>query len=220
MAPPDDIDPKVKDLLDAATVADLERWFKLPSYQELGDKGAVVEELDPEIVAVRERREKAIAAVDPALVEAHRKRVEPREDLLCFKSTIELCVDPSVALLDITMVERQISLAEPREVEISEELKDDLRDCTPQAMLRDLHRPELDFEKKFEIVDMAAEQRLDIVAMVADAMATNWKLPPLGGSPFREAREIMAELKAEHRQSWPALFMAHPLPNRRWVQDK
>lgn len=219
MAPPDDddIDPKVKDLIDLATQAELQKWFGLPSFEELADKGVPPPAEDPDVVAVREQREKAMAAIDPALLEAHRKRTEPPE--LQFKPTIELRVDPSVALLDLGMIERQHVIGEPREIEIPEAIHDDLAERTPQAILRDLHRPELDFEKIFEVVDYGAEQRLDIVAEVAAAMATSWKLPRLEGSPFREAREIMADLKAERRRSWPELLAAKPLPNRRFDKE-
>jgi len=223
--PPDDSDDrKAKDVLadelDPASRADLERWFGLPSYQELEDKGQPAE--DPDIVAVRERRQKAIAAVDPAMLEAHRRRTEPPDDLIRFSPDIELRIDPSIARLDMAMVERQAAVADPREVEISDELRDDLRDCTPQAILRDLHRPEIDFDKTFEMVDMAADQRLDIVAEVETVMTTRWQLAPedLIGSPFGEACQVMATLRAEQRQPWAALFAANPLPNRRWSPEE
>ena len=216
---PDNDDRKAKDILegelDPATHAELQRWFGLPSYQELEDKGIVPE--DPDVRAVRERREKAIAAVDPVMLEELRKRAAPREDILqFFTKAVELRVDPSIARVDMAMIERRSAVAEPREVEISEQLRDDLQDCTPQALLRDLHRPEIDFDKTFEIVDMAADQRMDIVAEVAAAMATNWKLPPLTGSPFGEARQMMLEMRKEQRQPWAPLLSAQPLPNRRW----
>jgi hypothetical protein len=213
----DDNDPKAKDVIDAATAAELERWFGLPSFQELADKGVETPE-DPDVARVREQREKALAAIDPALVEAHRRRTDPPDDLIRFKPLIDVRVDPSVARLDLSMIDRQHTIAEPREVEISEELRDDLKECTPQALLRDLHRAEIDFDKTFEIVDAAAAQRLDIVAEVADAMRTSWKLPPLGALPFTEARETLAELRAERRQPWAELFARTPLPNRRWAR--
>ncbi len=214
-------DPKVKDLIDAATAATLAKWFGLPSFTELADKGVAPAEVeDPEMVAVREQREKAIAAVDPVLVEEHRRRTDRPDRLIQFKAVIDVRVDPDIALLDLGMIERQHLIAEPREVAISQQLQDDLRDCTPQAILRDLHRPELDFEKTFEVIDYAAEQRLDIVRAVAEAMATSWKLPPLSASPFREAREAMEAIRTERRLPWPALFAAQPLPNRRFVEDK
>jgi hypothetical protein len=206
-------DKKVKDLIDASTRAELDRWFNLPSFEQLADRGVKPEPPpeDSEVAAVRKRRAEAIAAVDPALVEAHRRRTDPRDDLIKFRALIDVRIDPTIALLDLTMIERQHSVAEPREVELPQELQDDLRDCTPQALLRDLHRPEVDFEKLFEIVDMSAEQRFDIVAAVAQAMATRWTLPPLGPSPFYEARALILELRDDRHRPWTEIKM----PNRR-----
>lgn len=230
MAPPDHIDDdpaaaaaaasgspappeqKVKQLLDAATFAELERWFGLPSFQEVAEKGEPPP-ADPELEAARERRAKALAAIDPALVEAHRRRVESGDSLIRFQAAIDLRIDPSVLRIDLDHVERKQAIAEPREVEIPEALRDDLADCTPQAILRDLHRPELYFDKLFEVVDMAAEQRLDIVAAVDDAMRTSWKLPPFERSLAAEARELVAELRADRMRDI-AHFLPH-LPHRR-----
>ena len=214
MATDDDkLDPKVKDFIDAATRAELERWFGLPSFAEVGAQAAPSPE-DPEMVAVRERRDKAIAAVDPALLELLLERFEDK-GLIRFKESIALRVDDTVPLFDYAMLDRLSSIAEPREVESSEQLSDDLKDCTPQAILRDLHRPEIDFDKTFEIVDMAAEQWIDIVAEVATAMATSWKLPPLEELPFRAACALVAEVVALRRTPWPALVLSQHLPNRR-----
>lgn len=209
----DQDDKKVKDLLDAATRAELERWFGLPSFEQLADQGIkpAPPPEDPEIAAVLKRRAEALAAVDPVLLEAHRRRVEPPADLIKFKATIDVRVDPDLAMVDLTMIERQGLVAEPREVERPQELQDDLHDCTPQALLRDLHRPETDFEKVFEIVDMSAEQRLDASAAVAQAMATRWALPPLGPSPFRQARALLLELRDDRHRPWTDIKM----PNRR-----
>jgi hypothetical protein len=207
-----DDDKTVKEMLDAATRAELERWFGLPSFAELAEQRVEPVE-DPEVAAVRERREKAIAAVDPGLLEAHRRRVEAPDTLIQFKPMIELHVDPSVALLDLAMIDRQASIAEPREVQISDELRDDLSDCTPQALLRDLHRPELDFDKVFEVIDYAAEQRLDIVAAVAEVMTTRYKVSTVTTSTWTEGREILRELRAEMHRPWTEGLAA--LPNRR-----
>jgi hypothetical protein len=206
-------DKKVKDLIDAGTRADLERWFGLPSFEELADRGLKPEPPpeDPEMVAVRKHRADAIAAVDPALVEAHRRRTDPPPDLIKFKASIDVRVDPSIALLDLSMIERRHTIAEPRERERPMDLQDDLHDCTPQALLRDLHRPELTFEKIFEMVDMSADQRFDIVAVVAEAMRTRWTLPPFGLSPYQQARALLRELRNDRHRPWTDIKM----PNRR-----
>jgi len=205
-------DKKVKELIDAATRAELERWFGLPSYQELADRGIKPPEPppDPEMVEVRRRRDEALAAVDPAMIEAHRRRTDPPPDLIRFKQLIDVRVDPSITQLDLSMIDRQHTIAEPRERERPMELQDDLQDCTPQALLRDLHRPELDFEKIFEVVDMAAGQRLDIVAAVAEAMRTRWTLPPFGPTPLQQARALLRELRDDRHAPWTEI----KIPNR------
>ena len=80
MSEPDD--KKVKELLDSATRADLERWFGLPSYEQLAERGVQPPPPaeDPEFAAIRNRRDEAIASVDPAMVEWHRRRTTPPPD--------------------------------------------------------------------------------------------------------------------------------------------
>lgn len=215
MAPDDDIpdDRTAKQLIDEGTQADLERWFGLPSFDQLAAAAKPEAEPDesPAVKAVRERRAAAIAAVDPAMVDRHHARIERAEALVTFRCEIESRIDPSIARLDLRMIERQV--AEPREIVIHEQLIDDLKECTPQALLRDLHRPELTFTKEFELVDMAASQRFDIVAAVAEGMRTSWKLPPLGISPVREGQQLIAELKADRARPWTDALKT--LPNRR-----
>ena len=223
MAPDDD--PKVKAVLageqvvDEATRRELERWFGLPSFQQLADEGKQAEEPpaeDPAIKAVREQRERAVACVDPALVARIEHRVEKNpETLLTFAARIEVRVDPDVAMLDLAMIERVHTVAEPREVERPDDIEDHLKDRAPQALLRDLHRPETDFTKSFEVIDYGAEQRVDAVAAVDTAMKTSWQLPPLGPTPGREGAALLAEVRAERSQSWPALFARLPLKYRK-----
>jgi hypothetical protein len=224
-------DPKVKELLerdqgkplreivDEVTAAELERWFGLPTYQQVDEGEVKLEHEDPDMVAVRERRAKAIEAVDPAMVEAHRRRTDgPLDDLLKFKATITLRVNPDVSLIDLAMIENRLQSSEPRERERPEDIEEQLEDNAPQALLRDLHRPELVFEKLFEVVDMAAEQKIDIVAEVAAAMATSWKLPAFGARPPVLAQQLWDEARAERNLPWPDILKRANLPNRR-VQE-
>jgi hypothetical protein len=217
MATDDETDEKtVKELIDAATRAELERWFGLPSFTQVEEQKAAAPDEDPDVAAVRERRQKAIEAVDPAMLEAHRKRTEPPEWLLRERETIQLKVNPAVTLLDYSMIDRGSSIADPREVEISEELRDDLHDCTPQALLRDLHRPELDFDKTFEVVDYAAENHVDAVGIVKEVMRTAYKVNTVvqTTSIFIEGREILRELRTLRLEPWSVERLA-ALPNRR-----
>jgi hypothetical protein len=211
----DDDDKRVKDILDAGELASLERWFGLPSFDQLAEQGkTAVDELDPEIAEVRKKRDAAMAAVDPALLARILFRIEGNPETLCtFKAEIDVRVKEDVGLFDSAMVDKGFSIAEPREVEISEELRDDLKECTPQALLRDLHRPETFFDKTFEIVDAAAEQRLDVVAEVAAAMKASWSLPHLDIAPWNESARDLREAREDRYRSWAHVLAG--LPNRR-----
>jgi hypothetical protein len=219
MAPRDD-DPTVKELLDGGTVAldpatqaELERWFGMPSADQLADEGKQPGPAeDAEMAKVIERRNRALAAVDTTLLDALGARTEVRADPIVFKPSIELALEQQVALFDFAMLDRVMTIADPREVEIPDALLDDLKECTEQAMLRDLHRPELYYEKAFEIVDAEAEQRIDVVAEVRSAMSTSWKLPAFGRTALDESRSVIADVRAEHRRQWTELLPY--LPNR------
>ena len=215
-----DDDQRAKDVLDAATRADLERWFSLPSFQQLADEGkpaAPPPDEDPDVAAVRERRQAAIAAVDPAMLEAHRRRVESSDTMIMLDPHVELRVDPDVALMDAGMIDRCYQLAEPREVELPEELRDDLRDCTPQALLRDLHRAELYFDKTFQVEDVMEPMRLDASAEAAAAMTTRWTIAPTG-DVAAEGRAAFDEARALRRQPWVDVLKLN-LANRRIVDE-
>jgi hypothetical protein len=162
---------------------------------------------NPEFVEVRRKQAEALAAVDPAWIEAHRKRTEPRDDLVQFKLRIEVHVDPDISAIDLGMIERQHTIAEPREVEISEELRDELREVTPQALLRDLHRPESTYDRQFEIIDYEAEHRVDIVAVIAAAMRTRWTGQEFPKSAFREGSYWVNVLRDVRHSPWTEIQM-------------
>lgn len=214
-----DDDRKAKDVvIDADTQHDLERWFGLPSFAQLEEEGKQPQvptaKIDPGMKAVIERRDKALAAIDPALVEAMFARHDKKpEDVLMFDGKIELRVAENFGAVDQAMIERAGSLADPRSVERPEDLEDALKECTPQALLRDLHRSERDFEKAFDVIDMAAEQRMDIVAEVKAAMNTRWTLEKPPEPPLAETQRVLGAVKADRDRSW--LEYLPRLPNRR-----
>lgn len=224
-APPTKPDPTVKELLerdlgkpladvvDAVTAAELERWFGLPSFEQAAESAAAKPE-DPEIVAVRERRAKVLELIDPTLLAWIDARYELAWTLIEPDAPpIESKVVLDMALFDAQMAEGRV--AEPRDRERPEDIEEELKDQTPQALLRDLHRAVLFFDKQFEIVDFAAEQTLDIVAEVRTAMATNWKLPELGDPPSAAMAKMSAEIREERLLPWANLPKRVNFPNRR-----
>jgi hypothetical protein len=203
-------DRKAKDVIDAATQRDLERWFGMPSFTQLEDEGkqALVPtpDIDPEMAAVIERRDKALANVDPVFLDAiyARHSADP-DDLLVFEKTIDVRVaETDFGAVDDQLVTRTALIAEPREYELSDELKDDLRDCTPQAMLRDLHRPERYFDKELVWPDLAEAglEQVDVVKEVKTAMTTRWTLPEPEEPPLVEAERQWDAVRNERRRNW------------------
>jgi hypothetical protein len=203
---PESDDKKVKDLLDSTARAELERWFGLPSFEQLSERGVEPQPPpeDPEFAAIRKRRDDAIAAVDPRLLEAIHRRVEPTLPLIRPRPDVKLNADPSIVRFNQEMLDRQAGIAEPREVEPPYDLADALAERTPQALLRDLHRPETDFYKVFDRVDTLAEYREDVGATIASIMATSSK-PPNGPTPAAETFVQLREVRAERRLPWADL---------------
>ncbi len=215
MAPEDD-DRKVKDMIGTTSVADLQRWFGLPSFTELEEEGkqAAVPEDDPYKEA-RERRERALAAVETWFLDALARRAEKPWGLIKFKQIIDVHVRLDMALVDASAAESFRGAAEPREIERPEVIEDQLRERTPQALLRDLHRVESFFEKSYEIYDAEAAESVNVVAIVENAMGMDLKLPPLGEPPAAEFKRISAEVRAERTLPWADLPKRNRLHNRR-----
>lgn len=202
------VDQTVKQLIDSGTRADLERWFGMPSYEALAEQGIHPEPPagDPGIAERRKRQDTAIAAVDPALVEAHRRRTERMADAIKPATELAMHVDPGIMQLDTAMIAQRSAIAEPRDLVRPPALDDELRDCTPQALLRDLHRPEVDFDKQFERVDPLEAYRIDIAANVEEVMATSTRLPPPPAATlFDEGCALLQALRAEREQPWVSI---------------
>lgn len=207
----DDDDRKVKEILDAGTRADLERWFGLPSITELDEAGKPLPAgIDPEVLEVQERQARAMAAVDPDMLARHAHRTSGGERMLRFKATIEPRVDSSILGFDESKLPR--GTAEAREVEIPQALLDDLRQCTPQAILRDLHRPEMEFRVEMEMVDFEAEMRVNGSAIVREALAQRYSLS-LEAPLFAAGVALLRELRADRFMDVTEAL--EQMPNRR-----
>lgn len=203
--------------IDEATRADLERWFGLPSFQQLAEQQAPPKPTEnPEWVELRKKRAEALAAVDPDMVEAHRRRVERQRELKLFQIEIEPCVRPEIMRIDHQAIDRRHTIAEERSYELPPDLEEALTERAPQALLRDLHRPELVFEKMFEWLDPLAEHRVDLRALINEALAFRASSTTKTESKVLEARALLAEARQERRKPWTAL--TSKMRNRR-VQE-
>lgn len=234
MAPDDDdkatspLDPKVKELLerdqgksleeivDEKTAAELQRWFGLPSFEKLQDEGKAPE-VSEEDAADAAKRAETLAAVTEWMLSGLDHRQYHAWSLIKFKPVIDVIVDVDMPMFEESGLDRLRANAEVRELERPEDIEDELKDQTPQALLRDLHRSVTSFEKQYEIQELPPQLVIDIVREVREAMATNWKLPELGDPPGIALRKIFAQLHANLRLPWQDLPRTVEMPNRRVV---
>lgn len=153
-------DPKAHaEALDPATLAELQRWFGMPSAMDLPPAEPTAEELS--------RRDQAIAAVEPEFLE-YMLRHETRLPLMMEPAHLDVR-----AAEDLKTIPERFEVAskigEPREIELSYLLYDDLKETVPQALLRDLHRPEQYFGKYYELTQVSEgipDIRRDIAAAI------------------------------------------------------
>ena len=211
----DDDDKRVKDMLGETSMGDLQRWFGLPSYTALEEEGKTAElpEDDPYKEA-RERRERAMASVEPWFLSAIEGRHEKPWSLLKFQQVIDVKVRVDMELFDESMATARAA-AEPRERERPEDIEDHLKERTPQALLRDLHRVESYFERQYEVFDSEAQQGFKLIDDVARMMSMNLKMPPLDDLPGTNLRVMMADVINEREQPWTELPKRNRMVNRR-----
>ena len=210
----DDDDKRVKDMLGSTSMADLQRWFGLPSFTQLAEEGKVAEVPEDPYKEARERIAKAIAAIEPWFLEGIFARHEKAQTLLTFKPTIDLRVR-----LDMEMIDQAAAVgrtaAEPREIERPADIEDDLRDRAPQALLRDLHRVESSFDKQYEVYDAEAMQPITVGREAAEMMATDLKLPPFDRPAGSNLAALMSDVVTERRRPWNELIQRNRMANRR-----
>jgi hypothetical protein len=202
------VDDDPDDVTDPETASQLAEWFTRPSFEQLGEKEAPV--VDPEMEARRLVQQRALAAVEPALL-AHAERHRGAADsLLHFTANLELRVGTvDISAIDPVLLARAGAIADERSVELPHQLADDLNDCTPQALLRDLHRPEFEFAIRYET---AFEPGPSLFAPSDSARAVMKQRFAYRGTSDRhaEARAAYAEIAAAKQAPWAEL----PLPRR------
>ncbi len=201
---------EVEDKLDAATLNELASWFSGPSIEALEEQAALraaaamPPEEDPVIIALQARRQTAMAAADPALV----ARLESRTttDIRHFHA-----YEPP-PIIDETIVnvvvrdhlDRRFAeepVADQRSYDQPPDIDDIVRGHNaPQAILRDLYRPEASWDKRYES-PFDEVPTLDPQREIREALNSRYELefPP---SPFQEGVAARAAVRANMRESW------------------
>lgn len=165
--------------LDPETLAQLHQWFGLPSAMDLPP-----EDTRPEHEV---RRAAAVAAVEPWFL-SYCQRLGERLPRMFEEANITTFVD----VAHTTVAEGFQAagrIGEPREIEISYLLQDDLKECVPQALLRDLHRVEENFPLYLETTPIA-EPIPDVHLHIAAALAAG----EADREPISTRRELAASI--------------------------
>jgi hypothetical protein len=206
--------------LSPTEVEQLSRWFGLPSFTQLaedgaavpgdGDSGDAIADFDgifanipgfyiapEEIKKTQEARQRALAAVEPAMLDRLERHLGTGDALRVFRPSLEVRVEPerferrfvTNAAVDVT------------EVAPPEWLADALGQNVPQALLRDLHRPV--YERPIDEGDPFAEPEppFDPLRDVRAVVATRYHFTTVQhGLPV--AREGLDELAAIKASRW------------------
>jgi hypothetical protein len=205
----------LENVVDEETRRQLARWFELPSFTELEEQRKALVPRDVAMDEAIARRDKALAAVDPATLAAIERRNAASASMLDEpREVLSLSAERDTALVDLDLIDRGYQVGEPREFSLSPSLDDNLRECAPQALLRDLHRPVTTFYKAFEISDDIAATRVDASREAHAAMTTSWKIELEVRNTFAEGCESWDEARAERRMSWQRVYALN-LANRR-----
>lgn len=230
MTDDDPKDPKVKALVerdqsqpldqfvDAATAAQLERWFGLPSFTQVEEGEVELQQEDPEVAAVRERRKRVASEIDPVLLAEIEQRHIPPDDLIKFTATLEP-IDTTIGLVDTSYVDSSGTIAEERLYEQPEDIQEVLRENTPQALLRDLHRLEEDYDRPRGGFDEYDEDQpppepllVDVASKIDEVMALRFGFEP---HVAPDMRQLSGEYRSEIMKSWVETANSGTLYNRR-----
>ena len=110
---------------------------------------------DPEIRALWRRRRRAMRAVDPDFLAYFESLKTRGDDNIRLPDPPVLALETPLASFDIHAW--RLNFLGIREWEIDEDLYDDLRERTPQALLRDLHRPVTTWPLALESTDLGVD---------------------------------------------------------------
>jgi hypothetical protein len=159
-------------------------------------------------------REAAMAAVKPAFLRRLVTKSEAAE--LRSPEPPPTTVDPSVSRFDFDAWGLQFT-GEPRELALTQEVHDRLAEVAPQAVLRDLHRPVIEFPLALQPLAVLPEG--DDPVVLAQVMAADYRIRM---QDLPSSRAVLAEGIAERRRwiresDWAAARPTEPAPLPSWL---
>lgn len=161
--PPDEV-PRARDLLrpagttegeylDNDQIAQIVHWFGLPSIDPVAD--AKVPDRDEgkgEAARTLRRRAEVSEHVEPAMIARMERHVGDGDAIMRVQPEPKRPWErPHLSVVDESLVPPPFDENEQREIYIPDQLARDLRIRTPQAALRDLHRPETYFDIRYQL---------------------------------------------------------------------
>lgn len=206
----------LEEKLDPATIAQLAKWFDLPSFAELEERQQAAEHppLDEAAQARLDRHEAIAKIADETILSRMEGRKTAGDALVKPLPPLELNVGREILSSDPTWSDRASTVAEPREVNLPMWLEDIHKESAPQAILRDLHRPELDFYIRFEYGEQPrtiGEVSKDLHTDIRASRKVTLDVPP----SWTAARDAFAELRHWKAARWDEL----PLPKKEQAES-
>lgn len=196
-----------QDELDPETIAQLAAWFGAPLPAGVAppapDRGTgPADEVRERKEQARERRARALDAVDPAFLAALESKWTRGHALLRTTAPVTPA-RPAPSKFDIARWNVRFG-DEVRVTERPEDIADALKEATPQAILRDLHRP----DQQWPLRMIPADLGMDVAGLRSRARIESIMRAPVTvrmddePAPARLITEDMAALRAWLDEPW------------------
>lgn len=198
-------------LLDPQTAAELARWFEQPALAHNGDSNPQPHDSDPLLSdEIDKIREAAMAAAQPAFL-ASIERWYIRNDAIRYDDTYAIRATQKFDTVTtaIEQFTQRLVLQTPVERERPMYLEDALRECTPQALLRDLHRPAEFFGRELQL-----EPTREPVFASKPPMSSFFLSPAAHSFATTSARvsESLELIRELHDRNWATIETQHRRP--------
>lgn len=200
-------------LLDPQTAAELARWFEQPALAHSGQAAPAAPTGEAELSLfdqTQKIRATAMAAAQPEFL-ASIERWHTRNDAMRYDDSY--AVRAAQKFDNVTTAIEQFShrlvLQTPVERERPMDLDDALQECTPQALLRDLHRPAEFFSRELQLEPLREpvfDSKPPVTSFFPAPATSSFAATSVR---IRESLELIREL---HDRNWATIETQHRRP--------